>query len=83
MRTFKTIIKDTKKEAFTLIELLIVVAIIGILAGVGVPMYNGYMASAKLESAKTNHKAVKSFISALVIEFNEVKESLSCKSDTG
>ena len=35
---------ENMKKAFTLIELLIVVAIIGILAGVGIPMYNGYMA---------------------------------------
>ena len=47
MKTIKTMIKDTKKKAFTLIELLIVVAIIGILAGVGIPMYNGYMANAR------------------------------------
>jgi len=64
MKTIKTMIKDTKKKAFTLIELLIVVAIIGILAGVGVPMYNGYMASAKVESAKTNHSNIKSFVAA-------------------
>ena len=64
MKTIKTMIKDTKKKAFTLIELLIVVAIIGILAGVGVPMYNGYMADAKVKSAATNHKNVKSFVAA-------------------
>jgi len=64
MRTIETIINDTKIKAFTLIELLIVVAIIGILAGVGVPMYNGYMASAKQESAKTNHSNVKTFVAA-------------------
>ena len=64
MKTIKTMIKDTKKKAFTLIELLIVVAIIGILAGVGVPMYNGYMATAKVQSATTNHKNVKSFVAA-------------------
>ena len=57
-------IKDTKKKAFTLIELLIVVAIIGILAGVGVPMYNGYMATAKVQSTATNHANVKSFVAS-------------------
>ena len=47
-----------------MIELLIVVAIIGILAGVGVPMYNGYMADAKVKSATTNHNNVVSFVTA-------------------
>ena len=64
MKTIKIMIKDTKKKAFTLIELLIVVAIIGILAGVGIPMYNGYMATAKVQSAATNHSNVKSFVAA-------------------
>jgi type IV pilus assembly protein PilA len=64
MNIINTMIKNTKKKAFTLIELLIVVAIIGILAGVGVPMYNGYMASAKVESAKTNHSNIKSYVAA-------------------
>ncbi len=52
------------RKGFTLIELLIVVAIIGILAGVGIPMYNGYMAKAKIESTLTNHSNSKSFIAA-------------------
>ena len=50
------------KKGFTLIELLIVVAIIGILAGVGVPMYNGYMAEAKKAATKNNHQVIYQFM---------------------
>ena len=64
IKMIKTKVVDIKKKAFTLIELLIVVAIIGILAGVGIPMYNGYMATAKVQSSATNHANVKSFVAA-------------------
>ncbi len=53
-----------KRSAFTLIELLIVVAILGILAAVGIPMYQGYQESAKYNAARTNFSSATSFISA-------------------
>ena len=51
-------------KGFTLIELLVVVAIIGILAAVGTVAYNGYTASAKKNSTKTNHAQVVKYIIA-------------------
>jgi len=67
---------NNMKKGFTLIELLVVVAIIGILAGVGIPMYNGYMASAKIESAKTNHANVKSFVAASITKCSSGSDSI-------
>ena len=49
-------------KAFTLIEFLVVVAIIGILAAVGVVAYNGYTAAAKESVCKNNHQLLKKMI---------------------
>jgi len=42
----------TKSSGFTLIELMVVVAILGIIAAVGITSYNGYVAGAKRKSAE-------------------------------
>lgn len=48
-----------KNKGFTLLELMITVAIIGILASIAIPAYNGYLETSRMTEAKNNIAALK------------------------
>ncbi len=53
-----SLLRKRNKKGFTLIELMIVVAIIGILAAIAIPNFLKFQAKSKQSEAKTNLKAI-------------------------
>jgi len=57
-----------KGKAFTLMELMIVIVIIGILSAVGMVMFGGQSEKAKIAVAKSNHKSATKYIKIEVMK---------------
>lgn len=75
--------KKTLQKGFSLVELLVVVAIIGVLAGVGVVGYQSYTDSAKKSVAEANYNSVKRFVETELTLLNNSVQSTSAAIKTG
>jgi len=70
-------LKRNKQKGFTLIELMIVVAIIGILAAIAIPNYLSYTCKAKQTEAKSNLGAIATCQEAYSAEFDTYSNTLT------
>jgi general secretion pathway protein G len=69
--------RSGRRSAFTLMEVLVVVAILVVLAGVGVPLYMNYLENAKKDVAKTTAVQLGETCKAFSVRHGRLPETLN------